>query len=450
MMGYSQKSPIQSLLVRRFFINIPLKVMLFIFFICFLYVPFSHAEEKPHVAILPLNGPINPGTAGFIVNGIKRAQEDGARCIIIQMDTPGGLDSSMRMIIKNILASSVPVVVFVGPGGARAASAGVMITLSADIAAMAPGTNIGAAHPVTIGGKDIGKEMGKKIENDMVAYVRSLAQKRGRNVEWAEKAVRESVSIPAEEALKHNVIDLIAKDIPDLISKIDGKKINGKVLKIKELPRIVYKESFKDRVLKTISDPNIAYILMMIGLMGLYFELAHPGAVFPGVVGAICLILAFYAFQALPVNYAGILLIILAIIFFLAEIKIPSGGLLSVGGIISLLIGSLMLFKTPQSFVRVSLKVLIPVVMTVSVFFIVIVFLVIKVRLRRPATGMEGMIGLHGIAETSFDSSSTGKIFVRGEIWDAISDETINKGEKVEVIDMNNMVLTVKKITHRR
>ncbi|MEJ2096907.1 MAG: hypothetical protein P8Y38_07160 [Deltaproteobacteria bacterium] len=273
-------------------------VCLVILFFCWIAAPLS-ADSKD-IYILRISDAISPGVADFIIKGIEKANAEAAACLIIELDTPGGLAESMRGIVMAIYAAQVPVVVYVSPSGARAASAGVMITLAADIAAMAPGTNIGAAHPVASGGKEIEKTMSEKVTNDMVAYVKSIAEKRGRNAAWAEKAVRESVSVTEKEALAENIIDLIAEDEDDLILQINGREIEGKgALDLEGSNRIVLKETLRTKILKTISDPNIAYILMMIGLAGLYFELSHPGAVFPGVVGGIALILAFFSFQTL-------------------------------------------------------------------------------------------------------------------------------------------------------
>ncbi|RLB25872.1 MAG: nodulation protein NfeD, partial [Deltaproteobacteria bacterium] len=325
--------------------------------------------------VIELEGPITPGTDQFVTRGIKQAETDRYPLVIIRMDTPGGLATSMRSIVKAILNSSVPVVVYVAPRGARAASAGVMITVAAHVAAMAPQTNIGAAHPVSADGKEINKTMSEKVVNDMVAYARSIAKDRNRNQDWVEKAIRESVSITADVAVKEKVVDLVARDIDDLLSLLDGKEIvldKGKVtLHTKEMKLTYVAPGWRDRILNTISNPNIAYILMMIGLAGLYFELSHPGAIFPGVVGAISLILAFFAFQTLPVNYAGLLLIGLAIILFIAEIKVTSYGLLSLAGLISLALGSIMLFEN----VGVSLKLMMPTIVLVGGFFIGVAFL---------------------------------------------------------------------------
>jgi membrane-bound serine protease (ClpP class) len=261
------------------------------------------AAQK-EIYIIQVADAISPGTADFIRSGIKKAEENAATCVIIELDTPGGLAESMRIIVQSILASKVPVVVFVYPGGARAASAGVMITMAADVAAMSPGTNIGAAHPVGAGGKEIDETMSEKVINDMVAQAKSVAERRNRNAEWVEDAIRESVSVTETEALKENIIDLIANDTEDLIKQLNGREIQGRgILNLDDARKVVIKETLRTKILKTISNPNIAYILLMIGLAGLYFEFSHPGSIFPGVIGAIALILAFFAMQTLPVNY---------------------------------------------------------------------------------------------------------------------------------------------------
>lgn len=397
------------------------------------------------VCLIRISADINPGVADFLKSGMKYASDNDFGCIIIQLDTPGGLSESMREMVMDILASKLPVVVYVAPGGARAASAGVIITMAADIAAMAPGTNIGAAHPVGIGGKDIGGPMSDKITNDMAAYARSIASKRQRNVVWAENAVRKSVSITETEALKENVIDLTAKDIDDLIKNINGRKIQDKgVLKLDDYRITEYSEPLRTKILKTIGNPNIAYILMMIGLAGLYFELAHPGAVFPGVVGGISLILAFFSFRTLPVNYAGILLIILAVIFFILEMKITSYGLLSVAGVVSFLLGSLMLFDGSVPGVKVSLDVLLPTFIFISLFFVVVSALVFKSQISKSRSGSEGLIGETGIVKK--DIMPEGKVFVHGELWNATSRNPLREGTKVKVVSVADLVLEVEPV----
>jgi membrane-bound serine protease (ClpP class) len=378
-----------------------------------------------------------------LIRGLEDAQKREAALAVIRLDTPGGLGSSMRTMIKAIMNATIPVVVYVSPHGAGAASAGVMITISAHVAAMAPGTNIGAAHPVTAGGKDIDKTMSEKVVNDMASYARGIAKDKGRNAEWVEKAIRESVSITAEEAVRMKVVDLMAKDVNELLSLLDGREITLKDRKVtlntKDLVKVHYKPGFRDRVLKIISDPNIAYILFMIGLAGLYFELSNPGVIFPGVIGAISLILAFYSFQTLPVNYAGLLLIVLAIIFFIAEVKVTSFGLLSLGGLISLTLGSIMLFEDA----RVSLKLMMPTIIMIGVFFIVISSLAFRAYRTRPVSGKEGLIGKIGLVKETIDPE--GLIFVRGEYWQATSTEKIEPGEKVEVEGADGLLLKIKR-----
>ena len=397
------------------------------------------------VYVVEVSGTINPGLAEYMIRSMEKASIEGAACVVIQLDTPGGLALSMRSIVMAMLASEIPVVVYVSPSGARAASAGVMITLAADIAAMAPGTNIGAAHPVNLGQKEMDKTMAEKIVNDMVAYTKSIAEKRGRNSEWAEKAIRESVSVTEKEALELNVIDLIAEDLDDLIEKIDGRELKEKgTLLTKGVKRVVLTESFRDKILKTLSDPNIAYLLMMIGMAGLYFELSHPGAIFPGVIGAISLILAFFAFQTLPVNYAGILLIAVALILFILEMKVASYGLLSIGGIISLFLGSLMLFEGGAPGLRLSWHVLIPTVIMVSGFFVAVASLVFRSQISKPRTGDKGLIGEVGVVKERLGPE--GKVFVHGELWNAEAPEPIEAGAKVRVVGVDQLVLRVEEV----
>ncbi|UCB48297.1 MAG: nodulation protein NfeD [Deltaproteobacteria bacterium] len=409
--------------------------------------PSPGVTNEREVMIIELEGAIGPATATFLNRGLEKAEDRGAVLVIIRLDTPGGLASSMRTMVKAILNSRVPVVVYVSPQGAGAASAGVMVTVAAHVAAMAPGTNIGAAHPVTAGGKDMEKTMTEKVVNDMASYGRGIAQQKGRNAEWVEKAIRESVSITADEAVKKNVVDLVAKDVDELLKLLEGREITlreGKIaLKTAGLAKTRYKPGIRDRILKTISDPNIAYILMMIGLAGLYFELSHPGVIFPGVIGAISLILAFYSFQTLPVNYAGLLLIALAIIFFIAEIKVTSYGALSLGGLISLTLGSIMLFED----LKVSLKLMAPTVLLVGGFFVIVSTLAFRAYRTQPKSGMDGLIGEIGLVKEDIDPE--GLIFVRGEYWRAIAGEKIEADEKVEVAGADGLILRVKKATKK-
>ena len=401
--------------------------------------------EPNDIYIIRIADAISPGTSEFIKSGIKTAEENAAACIIIELDTPGGLAESMRLIVQKILASRVPVVVFVSPSGARAASAGVMITMAADVAAMAPGTNIGAAHPVGAGGKDIDGTMSEKIINDMVAQAKSVAEKRGRNAKWVEDAIRESVSVTETEALKENIIDIIAKDMDDLIQQLNGREIKDRgKLDLDDANKVVLEETLRTKILRTISNPNIAYILMMIGLAGLYFELSHPGAIFPGVIGAIALILAFFAMQTLPVNYAGILLIVLAIIFFIMEMKIASYGLLSVAGIVSLLLGSLMLFEGDTTDIKLSLQVVLPTIIVISGFFVAVAGLVFRAQRSKPATGSGGLVGEIGIVKKAL--TLEGKVFVHGELWNARAKEPLDEAAKVRVVKVVNLVLEVESV----
>jgi membrane-bound serine protease (ClpP class) len=401
--------------------------------------------EQSEVYIIQVADAISPGTAEFIKSGIKTAEENEAACVIIELDTPGGLAESMRTIVQNILGSRVPVVVFVYPSGARAASAGVMITMAADVAAMAPGTNIGAAHPVGAGGQEIDETMSEKVINDMVAQAKSVAEKRERNAKWVEDAIRESVSVTETEALKKNIIDLIATDTDDLIKQLNGREIKDRgTLNLDNVKKVTVKETLRTKILKTISNPNIAYILMMIGLAGLYFEFSHPGSIFPGVIGAIALILAFFAMQTLPVNYAGILLIVLAIIFFIMEMKITSYGLLSVAGVVSLLLGSLMLFKGNTPDVKLSLQVVLPTIIVISGFFVAVAGLVFRAQISKPTTGSTGLVGEIGIVKRAL--APEGKVFVHGELWNARAKGPIDKDAKVRIVQVVNLVLEVEAV----
>lgn len=426
---------------RRF---VPLLLVAFLLF----FVPSLFSKETAkEVMVITVDGVINPVSSEYIAKSIRKAVKRGAEALVIELDTPGGLDTSMRSIVKDIVSSEVPVVVYVAPSGARAASAGVFITLAAHVAAMAPGTNIGAAHPVGLGGK-MDKTMAEKATNDAAAYIKSLAESRGRNAQWAEKAVRESISATESEALKEHVIDLVEKDLSSLLSDIDGRKVRTplgeRALRTKDA-RVVREEiSLRLRILNFISDPNVAYILMLLGFYGLFFELTSPGAIFPGVAGGICLILAFYAFQTLPVNYAGLLLIILAIILFILEIKIVSHGVLTIGGIIAMIIGSLMLFESPGPFIRLSIYLILPAVLITALFFSLTISLALKAHRRKPVTGREELIGMEGIARTDITSAG-GMVSLHGEIWSAFSDDAIAKNDKIVVEEVRNLKLKVRK-----
>lgn len=406
------------------------------------------AEKKPAFDVITVSATITPPVAEYIVQNIDASAKANSDGLIILLDTPGGLDLAMRDIAKGILNSSLPVVVYVHPSGARAASAGVIITVAAHIAAMTPGTNIGAAHPVGLGIGGTDKIMMKKVENDAVAYVRGIADKRGRNADWVEKAVRKSESITAEEAHKLKVIDFVAVDLKTLLEQIDGKEVilltGKKVVRTKDVIINEKRMDTRQRILAAISDPNIAYILFLVGLAGLYFEFAHPGVILPGVVGGISLILAFFALQTLPVNYAGVLLILFGIILFIAEIKVISHGLLTVGGIISLILGSLLLFDSPDPALRVSWSVMIPTLTIICLFFAGIIALVLKAQMRKRRTGKDGMVGEEGKAIT--DVYETGKVFIKGEYWNASSDKPVEKGRRVRISKVEGLIIKIEEI----
>jgi membrane-bound serine protease (ClpP class) len=408
----------------------------------------AHTQEKAPVLLIEVDGIINPATARFITESIDQAAQQNAQCLIIELDTPGGLMESMRVIVKKILTSSVPVVVYVGPRGARAASAGVFITMAAHIAVMAPSTHMGAAHPVSLGEGKENKTMSEKIVNDTVSYIKTIAKARGRNADWAEKAVVKSVSITEEEAVKLNVVDWISPDLQDLLARIDGKviKLDGRVtrtLSTKGVKPRPIQMSWKYRLLDIISNPTIAYILLMLGIYGVFFELSNPGAILPGVVGGIFLILAFYSLHMLPINFAGLALILFAVILFIAEIKVVSHGMLAVGGVISLFLGSMMLIESPADYMKISLSVIIPAVLVSAAFFIFAVTMAIRARITKPTTGTEGLIGEIGVAATNLNPE--GKISVHGEYWNATSDQPLERGDKVTVVEVTNLKLKVKK-----
>jgi len=400
------------------------------------------------VYVARVEGIIAPSLAEFFVSAIRKAEDGGAHAIVFELDTPGGLDTSMRIIIKEILRSPAPVIIYVSPSGARAASAGAFITIAAHVAAMAPGTNIGAAHPVQMGGGEADEEMNRKVENDAAAYIRGLAERRGRNATWAEDAVRKSVSATATEALRLKVIDVVAENRADLLAKIDGRTVEtgaGKItLKTKTAKIVEVEMGLRDKVLSVISNPTIAYILLILGMAGLYFELSTPGAILPGVLGGICLILAFYAFQTLPINYAGLLLIILGVILFIAEVMVVSHGILTIGGIAAMILGSLMLIDSPAPFLQISLSAILGVTAATTAFFVFAIGAVFRAHRRQPATGREGLVGQAGVARTRLNPD--GLIFIRGEIWNATCAEGAEPGEQVQVTSVAGLKLKVKKL----
>lgn len=445
-------------------------------------------DGRAIVARIVVDGPISPVSADYIQKQVEKAEDNGTDLVILQLDTPGGLMTSTRQIVKVLLGARVPVAVYVAPPGARAASAGVFITMAAHVAAMAPGTNIGAAHPVNIGGgnplspkketpeegkrgegegeedQETGKRgngeegkkpaesgedvMGQKVLNDTVAFIRSIAEKQGRNADWAEKAVRESVSVTEKEALELNVIDIIAENVDELLAAMDGMsvKVSGEevVLAVAGGEVVERPMGWRYRVLGALSDPNVAYILMMLGIYGLFFELANPGVILPGVLGGIFLILAFFSFQVIPINYAGFLLILVAVILFILEVKVVSYGMLSVGGIATLFLGSLMLFESADPYYKLSLSLVIGVTAFTALFFVVGLGLAIRVQRKKPTTGTEGLIGEPGVVTVSLTPEGTVK--VHGEIWKAVAGGSIETGGKVRVKAVEGMLLKVEKI----
>ena len=402
------------------------------------------------VHVISIDATINPATADFIHQGIERASEAGAECIIIKLNTPGGLLKSTRDIVTDLLTAKIPVVVYVAPSGAQSASAGAFITLAAHIAAMAPGTNIGAAHPVGMQGAEKDSIMNEKATNDAAAFIRTISEKRHRNIRWAEDAVRKSISITESEALKDSVIDVVAATSRELLDKIDGRTVdlNGtpRVLKTRNAEIVEFEMDWRHKILDILSDPNIAYIFFMLGVYGLLFELYNPGSVLPGVVGVISIILAFYSLHTLPINYAGLALIIVGIVLFILEIKIASYGLLSIGGVIALLLGSIMLINSESSleFISISWSVILPAVLCTAAFFIFVIGMGIRAQLRKPVTGTEGITGEFGEAVT--DLNPDGRVTVHGEIWNASSAEgMISSGTKIVVTSIQDLRLTVKK-----
>lgn len=425
-----------------------LPLMLIILFLIAFSAEYTPAQSSA-IHVLNIEGTINPITAQYIVDEIKGTHNSNTECIIIQMDTPGGLDDSMRKIIKEILNSNVPIVIYIAPQGARAASAGAFIAMAANIAAMAPGTNIGAAHPVAMGEGEVDEETRAKIVNDAAAYIKTIANNRNRNEEVAEKFVRDSISITEQEALENNIIEFVADSIEDLIFMIDGVKVTtaegDKKLSTTGKEIVEHQMSVKDLFLHSLTNPNIAYILLFLGIYGILGEFGNPGALFPGIFGGICLVLAFVAFQMIPINFAGIVLIIAGIILFIVEIYTPTFGFFTIGGITSLTLGSFMLTKDMAPFLQISSGIIITMIVVTGLFFIFAVTKGLKIQWKKPISGKESMVGMVGIARTNLDPD--GQIFIHGEIWQAITSNgaPIKNGEKVIVVSLEGLRLTVKK-----
>lgn len=415
-----------------------------IFGILFLQLSTIYAQQNRTINVIEFKAPITPVTSRYIIRAIEVSEKENSQAIIIKMDTPGGLEDSMRDIIQKILNTKTPVIVYVSPQGARAASAGMLITIASDIAAMAPGTNIGAAHPVSIGGGEQDETMEKKIVNDSVAYARSLAQSKGRSVKFAEDAVKLSASISAEEALKQNVIEIIAKDQAELLNKIDGMKVKNVTLSTSNAPVGSTDMDWRERLLLVLTNPNIAYLLMMLGGLGIFIELQSPGVLVPGVIGVFSIILAFVSFQMIPFNFAGLILIMLALVLFVLEAQIVSYGALTFGGLIALVVGSLLLVDSTGGFAGVSIAIIAPIALLTLACLAFVLKVGLQAQNKKVITGSSGLIGMIGEARTKIAPS--GQIFMDGALWQAESKDIIKAGQKVVVEAVEGLRLTVKQL----
>ncbi|GAB4261306.1 NfeD family protein [Deferrisoma sp.] len=403
------------------------------------------------VPLLEIEGPIGPVAAEYVEEALAEVDPVATPAVILRIDTPGGLDASMRRIVRAVLRSPVPVVAWVGPSGARAASAGLFVVAAAHVAAMAPGTNLGAAHPVALGGGG-GEDdtLARKAEEDAAAYLRSLARQRGRDPAWFEEAVRESRSLAAEEALEQGVVDLLAASPEELLGKLEGRKVPFGTAEIelrvagarvRPVPM-----GLRHRALRVLSDPNVAYLLLLLGFYGLFFELSNPGAIFPGVLGGLCLILAFVGLQTLPFHYGGVLLILLGLVLLLLEVKITSFGLLTVGGVVCLVLGSLMLFRSSEAYYRVSWTVLVPAVAGTVAFFAFAVGKGLAAQKARRLGGSEGLVGERGRVVEPPGPDRPGRVFVHGEYWNARCPDPVEPGAEVEVVSVEGLTLTVRPV----
>lgn len=419
-----------------------------LFALCFFAVAASSFAAQ-RVVVLTLNDSIQPASLRYLQRGLDAARSGGAVLTIIELNTPGGLLTSLREMTTAITAAATPVVVYVTPSGGQAASAGFFLLMAADIAAMAPGTNTGAAHPVGPQGEELQKTISEKIANDAAALARSLAQTRGRPEEWAEKAVRESASFTASEALEKGLIDVIANDRGELLKKLDGmevKRFDGRLVTLKlDAPEIIPIEpNAADRLLSVIAHPNIAFLLFLAGIAGVGFELTHPGAIVPGVVGGLCLLLGLFALSVLPINYVGVLLMLLAILFFVLEVKITSYGLLTVAGLVSFVFGALMLIDSPIPALRVGLEVILPSALLIAALVIFLLNRVLHVHRHQPLTGQEGLVGEEGRVVVALDPA--GKVFVHGEYWDAVAPRPVALGERIRVVKVQGGRLEVEPV----
>lgn len=435
-----------------------LRLSLYVALVLFSLTLIAQAQEEPgttsFVHLIKIDGTINPGSADFIVTSIDEATQAGAQALVIELDTPGGLVDSTRDIVQAMLASLVPVFVYVTPAGAHAGSAGVMVTLAGHIAAMAPSSSIGAASPVSMTG-EMDETMKAKAFNDVTAFVEGIAEARGRNKTWAKKAVTEAAAVTATEAARLNVIDFVADTLEDVLAKADGRMValgDGTKVKLQtKNAEIRHREmSLKHKFIFWLADPNLVYFLMIIGMLGIYAEFSHPGMIFPGVVGGICILLFLVSTQILPINTVGLLLIALGIVLFVLEFKITSYGALTLGGIVLMTLGSLFLFdnpgkvfQTPDFSLRVSWGLILPSVLALGAFTLFVAYKVIRAQLRKGLTGQEGIVGEFGVAAT--DVSDSGKVRVQGVFWDAIADESIPQGNKIKVVAADGLNLKVEK-----